>query len=179
MAMALPLVDLPNMLVVTHLEMRERPPTIEVAPPPDVSIIEAVQPDVDFYRFLYRSVGYHLRWRDRLLMADDDLTAILHAPSTSMYVLYVRGVPAGYVELDQQGSDTEISFFGLRPQYQGRGLGKYLLNFGIERAWDDGAGRLWVHTCNMDGPAALDNYLKRGFRVYRVDEEPMPERYKT
>jgi GNAT superfamily N-acetyltransferase len=181
MAMALPLVDLPEKLVVTYLEMTARdqfPPAATVTLD-EVDIIEAVKPDVDFYRFLYKSVGYHLRWRDRLLMADTDLTAILHAPRNSVYVQYERGVPAGYIELERQGSDTEIAFFGLRPHYQGRGLGKVLLNFGIQRAWDDGAARLWVHTCNMDGAAALDNYLKRGFSIYRVEEEPMPDRYKT
>ena len=175
------LVDVPNTLIVTYLEMTERQQSAAVdgGAYADVSIMQAVQPDVDFYRFLYKAVGYHLRWRDRLIMADEELMIILNAPQTSVYVLYVRGVVAGYIELDQQGSDTEIAFFGLRPQYQGRGLGKLLLNFGIERAWQDGAERLWVHTCNMDGPAALDNYLKRGFRVYRVEEEPMPDRYKT
>ena len=37
--------------------------------------------------------------------------------------------------------------------------------------------RVWLHTCNLDGPHALSNYQKRGFRIYEVIEEPMPELY--
>jgi GNAT superfamily N-acetyltransferase len=59
----------------------------------------------------------------------------------------------------------------------GKGLGKHLLSYGIAQAWNNGAKRLWVHTCNLDGPYALNNYIKRGFSVYKVDEQPMPERY--
>jgi ribosomal protein S18 acetylase RimI-like enzyme len=89
----------------------------------------------------------------------------------------VQGAPAGYVELRQQVDSTEIAYFGLRPEYFGMGLGKHLLSYGIQQAWDGGANRLWVHTCNLDGPYALDNYIKRGFRVYKTEEQPMPKRY--
>jgi hypothetical protein len=36
-----------------------------------------------------------------------------------------------------------------------------------------------VHTCNLDHPAAMPNYLKRGFAPYAEDRIPMPERYMT
>jgi GNAT superfamily N-acetyltransferase len=92
--------------------------------------------------------------------------------------MYVDGVPSGYVELAQQGRETEIAYFGLRPKYHGRGLGKHLLSFGIAKAWESGAERVVVHTCNLDATSALPNYLKRGFRVYHTTEETMPDRYK-
>jgi GNAT superfamily N-acetyltransferase len=134
-------------------------------------------PDIGFYRFLYTSVGEQWRWRDRLIMPEEELESILSVPGTSVHVLYVHGIPAGYVELSRQGEDTEIAYFGLRPEFIGQGLGKHLLSFGIARAWDDGARRVWVHTCNLDGPHALPNYLKRGFSVYETHIQPMPERY--
>ena len=175
------LVAIPDTLIINYLEMTS--PT-EFRPDyahdlSGVLIMQAEQPDIDFYRFLYRAVGYDLRWRDRLIMADDELQHIVTSPDTRIDVLYVNGIPAGYCELERQGSDTEIAFFGLRPGYQGRGLGKHLLSLGIARAWEWGSERVWVHTCNMDGEAALPNYLKRGFTVYKVEEQPMPERYKT
>ena len=68
-------------------------------------------------------------------------------------------------------------YFGLRAEYFGRGLGKYLLSRGVQRAWDDGARRVWVNTCNLDGPYAMANYLKRGFQIYMIEEEPMPSAY--
>jgi hypothetical protein len=29
--------------------------------------------------------------------------------------------------------------------------------------------RVWLHTCTLDHPAALPNYLKRGFRPIREE----------
>ncbi|MEG4004888.1 GNAT family N-acetyltransferase [Microcoleus sp. Pol11C1] len=80
-------------------------------------------------------------------------------PRTSVHVLYVNGTPAGYIELanHQEGSaarfySTEIVYFGLKPDYIGRGLGKHLLSHGIACAWNKGTQCLWVHTCNLDAP---------------------------
>jgi len=172
------LVSAPPTLVTTYLEMTPadfRP--VHVTAPPGAQVLPIKHVDVEFYRFLYNTVGEDWRWRDRRLLSDDELYAALTAPGVSIYVLYLNGVPAGYVELDRRGDETEVAYFGLRPAYVGRGLGKFLLSYGIERAWEDHPQRLWVHTCNLDGPHALDNYLKRGFKVYEVHEKPMPERY--
>lgn len=136
-------------------------------------------PNVDSYRALYSAVGGHLRWRDRLIMPDDELRAALHSPDCSVWVLTAEDETAGYFELVKQDESTEIAYFGLTPPFHGRGLGKHLLSAAIERGWQDGARRLWVHTCNLDAPAALDNYQKRGFMIYRTTEEPMPARYRT
>jgi GNAT superfamily N-acetyltransferase len=180
MAMTAMTVDVPDRLITSYLEMTTREQFVPafLVPLGDIEIVWIENPDVEFYRFLYTSVGYHLRWRDRLIMTIDALQATLNAPETSVYVLYVNHVPAGYVELVRQGDNTEIAYFGLRSSFQGRGLGKHLLSFGIQRAWDDGALRVWVHTCNLDGQYALENYIKRGFQVYQVEEVPMPERYR-
>ena len=59
----------------------------------------------------------------------------------------------------------------------GAGLGKHLLSYGVARAWEMDAKRVWLHTCNLDGPHALANYQKRGFRIFKVVEEPMPALY--
>jgi ribosomal protein S18 acetylase RimI-like enzyme len=131
--------------------------------------------DLNYYLYLYRSVGENWAWRDRLLMPDDELREALR--KAQVYVLYVSGAPAGYVELLKEGSSVEIAYFGLREEYQGMGLGKHLLSFGIETAWQMDAERVWLHTCNLDSPHALSNYRKRGFEIYMREEEPMPERY--
>ena len=76
----------------------------------------------------------------------------------------VSGAPAGYFELrrDRAGG-TEIVYFGLLPEFTGRGLGGFLLTMAVERAWSSGTERVWLHTNTLDHPAALPNYLKRGF----------------
>lgn len=165
-------------LITTYLHMTDRS---DFRPVPEsesgLTFMQMRRADVPFYRFLYNTVGEDWRWRDRRLMIDEQLAAILSSPDVSVYVLYADGVPAGYVELAKDGTTTEVAYLGLRPEFTGRGLGKYLLSYGISRAWDDGAQRVWVHTCNLDAPSALSNYLKRGFQIYEVREEPMPERY--
>lgn len=143
----------------------------------DVMITPFSRVDLAYYRFLYEEVGRTLRWRDRLIMPDEALAAAL--ADASIRVLYVGGAPAGYVELSAPDTDhaIEIAYFGIRPEYYGGGLGKHLLSVGIAQAWDAGAARVWVHTCNLDHPHALENYQKRGFSIYDTREEPMPALY--
>jgi GNAT superfamily N-acetyltransferase len=177
--MALPLQSIPDTLVTTYLQMTDRsqfrPAFNNDA---DGAMLMSMNaPDARFYRFLYGTVGEQWRWRDRLIMPENELETILGASETSVHVLYVHGIPAGYVELFRQGEDTEIAYFGLRPEFMGRGLGKHLLSYGIARAWEGDTRRVWVHTCNLDGPHALSNYLKRGFSIYDTHVQPMPERY--
>jgi GNAT superfamily N-acetyltransferase len=171
-------IDIPDTLVITYLEMTRRsafrPAYVDDK---DFMVLRMDPPDVSFYRFLYGAVGGQWRWRDRLLISDEALEEALSDPRTTVDVLYANGVPAGYVELVRRGGSTEIAYFGLRPHFYGRGLGKHLLSWGIAQAWSDGAQRVWVHTCNLDAPHALENYTKRGFSIYEVHEEPMPSRY--
>jgi GNAT superfamily N-acetyltransferase len=168
----------PDMLITTYLEMSSR---AQFCPSytngSHFSVQRMKTPDLHFYRFLYGTVGEQWRWRDRLVMPDAELNLILANPNVTIDVLYVHGVPAGYVELDRQGTDTEIAYFGLRDSFHGLGYGKHLLSHGIAQAWSDGARRVHVHTCNLDGPHALNNYQKRGFSVYHVDTKPMPQQY--
>jgi GNAT superfamily N-acetyltransferase len=166
-------------LVTTYLHMPGRAdfrPAFVAHPAAVVLPLATADPDLRFYRFLYTAVGEAWRWRDRNLMPDDELRARLR--EAHVYVLYVGGAPAGYVELAPTDAvSTEIAYFGLRPEFFGLGLGKHLLSYGVEQAWQHGAGRVWVHTCNLDGPHALSNYQKRGFSVYDVVREPLPERF--
>jgi GNAT superfamily N-acetyltransferase len=71
---------------------------------------------------------------------------------------------------------VEIAYFGLLPEFIGRGLGGALLTNAIEEAWSRRRGiapmRVWVHTCNHDHPQAVANYKARGMVVYRIEEAP-------
>ena len=135
---------------------------------PDTQIIQAHNASAAFYRFLYGSVGRDYHWIDRFAWSDEQIEAHLARPTTTLLVLYVRGVPAGYVELDAASSEpgTEVAYFGLIGAFHGRGLGKHLLSAGVQRAFDDRAERVWVHTCTLDGQYALANYQARGFMPY-------------
>jgi ribosomal protein S18 acetylase RimI-like enzyme len=91
--------------------------------------------------------------------------------SVSLWVMKYDGKIAGYFELKKCEDDsTEIAYFGLMPEFIGRGLGKHLLTRAVEQAWSDGAKRVWLHTCTDDDPAALPNYLKRGFKAFKTEK---------
>lgn len=145
-------------------------------------ISRAEVPSPEFSRFLYTSVGGDVHWTDRLGWPYARWQEFLERPGTETWVAYDRGTPAGYIELDAQDAGVvEISYFGLLPAFRGRGIGGLLLSTGTARAWDlaerwEGRAattRVWVHTCSKDGPYALDNYRRRGFRVFdtRTHEE--------
>ncbi|WP_367123750.1 GNAT family N-acetyltransferase [Streptomyces phytohabitans] len=164
-----------------------------------IRITRAEVPSPEFSRFLYTAVGGDVTWTDRLGWDHARWRAFLERPGVETWVAYDRGTPAGFIELDGSGDGAdgngdgdagagavdgavEISYFGLLPAFRGRRVGAHLLSYGTARAWDlatrwDGrtaTGRVWVHTCSKDGPHALANYRRRGFRLHATTtaEEP-------
>jgi GNAT superfamily N-acetyltransferase len=133
------------------------------------------------YRRLYEAVGRAHRWRDRLAWSDAQLAEWLGRPEVTVRVLEAReGAgdawrPAGYYELARHpDGDVEIVYFGLVADSQGRGWGRALLTHAVDEAWASRAARVWLHTCTLDGPAALPNYLARGFRPVREERYRVP-----
>ena len=123
------------------------------------------------YRRLYAAVGGPWYWRDRLTWDDATLRAHLQSPDIAVWELLVDDTSAGYFELRKSGNDeVEIAYFGLVPQFIGRGLGGALLTAAVEEAWRFGGRRVWLHTCTLDSPHALPNYKARGFRPYRTEQ---------
>lgn len=162
---------------VTYLQML-RPRRRNSRPPLDgVEIVRAERPTTAFYRFLYQAVGQAWNWVDRQLMSDEDLGKIIRDDLVEIYVLYVGGTPAGYAELDRRvEGEVELAYFGIVPEFAGRGLGRYLLDWAIHRAWSYDPQRFWLHTCELDHQAALPMYLKAGFEVFgeRVIDQVVP-----
>jgi GNAT superfamily N-acetyltransferase len=162
-------------VVRTHLELTG-PGALRPAACPDprarVERIESCPPS--FFRYLYAEVGRQYHWTDRLAWSDEQHAARLADPDVSLHLLTVAGAPAGYFELERHDAGSvDVPFFGLLPEFLGRGLGKYLLTCAAEAGFALGADRVRLHTCTLDNPAALPNYLARGFR--KVGEET----YKT
>ncbi|MCX5011013.1 GNAT family N-acetyltransferase [Streptomyces sp. NBC_00555] len=150
------------------------------APGPEITIVRAEVPSPEFSRFLYASVGGDIHWTDRLSLTRDQWVEQLGRPGVETWVAYDRGTPAGYVEFDAQDDGVvEIIYFGLLPDFRGRRIGGHLLSVGVARAWDLGTRwpdreptrRVWLHTCSQDGPTAMDNYLRRGFKLFETETE--------
>jgi ribosomal protein S18 acetylase RimI-like enzyme len=156
----------------TYLEMRERGALrgSRVADPA-VRIEQVHNCPASFWRYLYAQVGRDYRWVDRLPWTDAQIREYLNDPSVTLWLMTVSGAPAGYFELRREDSGaTEIAYFGLLPEFTGRGLGRHLLTEAVVTAWNSGASRVWLHTCSLDHPAALPNYLARGFQVFKEEE---------
>ena len=82
-------------------------------------------------------------------------------------VLFADGRLAGLAELDlRDPPDVELAYFGVLPAFIGQGLGRFLLDWAVHHVWRGRPRRLWVHTCDLDHPRALDVYQKAGFRIY-------------
>ena len=135
---------------------------------PDVELTQACEPNPEFSRFLYLAVGGDLYWTERLPWGWEEWQRFLNRPELETWVLYVRGTPAGYFELERWGDGSaKILYFGLLPEFIGRGLGGHLLTAAIQRGFAIGNGRVWVHTCSLDTKEALPNYQARGLRIFR------------
>ncbi len=144
-----------------------------------VEIAQVRVPCPELNRFFYTAVGGQWYWIDRLSWTYGQWLDYLARGGVETWVMSLAGAPAGYFELDgEPGSDIEIAYFGVLPQFVGRGLGSHLLTEAVRRAWQKGAARVWVHTSSFDHPAALPNYLARGFRLYKreVTHKDLPER---
>lgn len=123
------------------------------------------------FRSLYGGVGAAYHWHDRDAWSDEEIEQRLSGEVVTLWVLSVDGARAGFYELERHtDGSVEIVLFGLLPGFSGRGLGKWLLVDAVDRAWGLGASRVWLHTCTLDSPAALPNYLARGFRPYRTEQ---------
>lgn len=154
----------------TYLEMFYLPASEILQPRADVVVERVHDPSCEFYRQLYRSVGADLCWVDRLVMPDKQLQAILSDDRVEVFVLRVAGEMAGYSELDRRvENEVELAYFGLFPRFIGQGLGKWFLDWTMRAAWSQQPSRVWVHTCDLDHPAALPTYLKSGFQIYREE----------
>ncbi|XMN05681.1 GNAT family N-acetyltransferase [Streptomyces griseobrunneus] len=154
------------------------------APEGDVRIVRSEVVLPEFSRFLYSAVGGDIRWTDRLALTYAQWQEALERPGAETWVAYANGTPAGYVELDPQDDGVvEIMYFGLIPAFRGRRIGGHLLSYGVARAWDlaerwperPRTERVWLHTCSKDGPYAMDNYLRRGFRLFDTKTELEPD----
>ena len=111
----------------------------------------------NFYRFLYREVGKPHHWFVRRDMDDSALLADIAPERVELFVLYVDGCPAGFIELALGGKPqtVEIQYFGLMPAYQGRGLGRFFLSEAVFAAWAHKPEKVVIETVEIP-PNSID-----------------------
>jgi GNAT superfamily N-acetyltransferase len=163
--------------VVTFLEMTTRPASLpEVVLPDGITLDALHRPDLAAYRTLFRKVGADWLWSSRLVMSDDELSAILNDARYKIFVVRRDGGDIGLLELDfRKPDECELSFLGLVAGATGKGHGRSLMNRALNLAWSRPIRRMWVHTCTIDHPSALGFYVRSGFKPYAVQVEVQPD----
>ena len=161
---------------VTLLEMTA-PPAQHVSAPSNLklALMRAEDPPVHFYRYLYDTIGRDHHWIDRARLSDAELAEAITADGIEIFAAYCNGVPAGFFELDgRSGQEVWLAYFGIMPEFRGRGLGKWLLSEALAAAWLKEPERVRVETCTLDDPRALPLYQRMGFVPYERRQKVMP-----
>jgi len=134
-------------------------------------LIKKIKPDFQLNKFFYKQVGKKHRWIDRLSWTDEKWINFISNKNLETYVISESEDLIGFFELlyNPNLNETEISYFGLLEEYIGKGIGGYALSEAIKKAFEKNIKRVWLHTCTLDHPNALKNYIARGMRVFRKE----------
>ena len=127
-----------------------------------------LQPDFQLNKFFYKQIGKNYYWTDRLIWTDQDWIKYISKKNVFTYVLYENNNIAGFFELihHEKKKEAELAYLGLLHEFIGKKLGAHLLSQAIEISWNFKINRVWVHTCSLDHPNALKNYLGRGMKIF-------------
>ena len=134
-------------------------------------LIKKIKPDFQLNKFFYKHVGKKHRWIDRLSWTDEKWINFISNKNLETYVISESNDLIGFFELlyNPDLNETEISYFGLLEEYIGKGIGGYALSEAIKKSFEKNIKRVWLHTCTLDHPNALKNYIARGMRVFRKE----------
>ncbi len=134
-------------------------------------LINKINPDFQLNKFFYKQVGKKHRWLDRLSWSDEKWINYISNKNLETYLITEKKDLAGFFELlyNPELKETEISYFGLLEEYIGKGIGGYALSEAIKRCFKKDIKRVWLHTCTLDHPNALKNYIARGMTVFKKE----------
>lgn len=148
----------------------------------DLTISRVFPADPAFNSQMYRDIGGDWKWFDRLEWSDGHWASYCADPCVTTFRAMRGDEVAGFAELRMSpaletagpaddglidGVDVELVYFGLLPRFAGLGVGGWFLSETTRIAWQvPGCRRVWLHTCDDDSPAAIPNYLSRGFVEY-------------
>lgn len=173
------------MTSVTYLQQTSAD-QLRPSDPADVTITRVFPAEPEFNARMYREVGADWNWVDRLDWSAGHWASYASDACVSTLKATLDGEVVGFAELRmspcdpevdsidagaEDGVDVELVYFGLLPRFAGRGLGGWVLSEVCRIAWNvPGVRRVWLHTCSEDSPAAIPNYLARGFVEYAREE---------
>ena len=138
----------------------------------NLEVVLEKKPTVEFCKFLYKEVGRDFFWRDRLKWSDQDWLSYISNDFFKLCILKQNNKLAGYYELlyDRKIPSMEIPYLGIFKEFFSKGIGGHLLTDAILTSFNQKINKVWVHTCTLDHPNALKNYIARGMKVFKTEK---------
>ena len=155
-----------NFLELKDLKNLKTYPTIK-----NRYLVKKIKPDFQLNKFFYKQVGKKHRWIDRLSWSDEKWINYISNKNLETYIICESEELVGFFELlnNPELQETEISYFGLLEEYIGKGIGGYALSVAIRKSFEKNIRRVWLHTCTLDHPNALKNYIARGMTIFKKE----------
>ena len=153
------------------LELKNINDLIKKDKPEDNYSVEKTKPDFQLNKFFYKQIGKKYRWTDRLIWTDLQWSNYVSNKNLDTYVIKNGEDLVGYFELihHPEQNETELAYLGLFEDYFGKGVGGYALTTAILKSFEKKIKRMWVHTCTLDHPNAIKNYLARGMKIFKEE----------
>ena len=155
-----------------YLEIKSIQDLNEVAKPNGDYSVDLLEPiNFQLNKFFYKNIGKKHKWIDRLIWTETQWINYVSNKNVKTYVFKFKNDLAGFFELisHSEKKEVEIAYFGLLEEFQNKKLGSYLLFKAIQKSFNEGVDRVWVHTCSLDHKNALNNYLARGMTIFKTE----------
>ena len=126
--------------------------------------------DFQLNKFFYKQIGKKYHWTDRLQWSDQKWINYVSYKKLYTFILQHNEDLVGYFELihHDDKNEIEIAYFGILEEYYGKKIGGFLLSEAIKESFLFKVNRVWLHTCTLDHKNALQNYISRGMKVFKV-----------
>jgi len=155
-----------------YLEIKSIKDLNEVVEPNGDYSVDLLEPiNFQLNKFFYKNIGKKHKWIDRLVWTEAQWIDYVSNKNVKTYIFKLKNNLAGFFELisHSEKKEVEIAYFGLLEEFQNKKLGSYLLSQAIQKSFNSGVERVWVHTCSLDHKNALNNYIARGMKIFKTE----------
>ena len=155
-----------------YLEIKSIQDLNEVVKPNGDYSLDLLEPiNFQLNKFFYKNIGKKHKWIDRLVWTEAQWIDYVSDKNVKTYIFKLKNNLAGFFELisHSEKKEVEIAYFGLLEEFQNKKLGSYLLSQAIQKSFNSGVERVWVHTCSLDHKNALNNYIARGMKIFKTE----------
>ncbi len=144
----------------------------EKSKPSESFKLELADPcNFELNKFFYKQIGKKHQWIDRLNWTNNEWIKYVKNKNLKTFILKKNNELVGFFELilNYEICEGEIAYLGILEDYFSNGCGGYLLTQAIKKSFEEGVKRVWVHTCSLDHPNAIQNYKSRGMKIFKTE----------